>query len=62
MVELQGVTYEWKDTTAQGHETGTQIGFIAQDVAKVRPKWVGEDKQGFKVRPARTPFSTSRTA
>jgi Chaperone of endosialidase len=47
LVRLNGVTYEWKDTTGHAGNTG-ETGFIAQDVEQVFPKWVGTDKGGFK--------------
>jgi hypothetical protein len=46
--QLNGVTYEWKDPAADGHVPGPVTGFLAQDVEKVFPKWVGEGKDGFK--------------
>jgi hypothetical protein len=47
LLQLKGVTFEWKDPTEHGHEreTGTQQGFIAQDVEKVFPQWV--DEKGY---------------
>ncbi len=35
-----GVTYEWIDPKAHGNMTGSQMGFIAQDIEKVLPQWV----------------------
>ena len=48
LVQLKGVTYEWKDTTDRAHPAGTQTGFIAQDVEKVFPGWVAQNDKGFK--------------
>jgi hypothetical protein len=47
LLQLRGVTFEWKDPAKYGHEreTGTQRGFIAQDVEKVFPQWV--DDRGY---------------
>jgi len=45
VLELQGVTYEWKK---EGMEKGTQLGLIAQEVEKVIPEVVSTDKEGFK--------------
>jgi len=44
LLQLKGVTFEWKDPSTHGHEneTGTVTGFIAQDVEKVFPQWVHE--------------------
>jgi hypothetical protein len=46
LLKLRGVTFEWKDPA--GHLPGVQRGFIAQDVEKVLPDWVGEGDQGMK--------------
>src|SRR5205814_299720 len=48
LLQLKGVTFEWEDPDAHGHQTGTQRGFIAQDVEKAFPGWVGTDRKGFK--------------
>ncbi len=48
MLSLKGVTYEWIDPKSQGNLTGRQTGFIAQDVEKVFPDWVGKDEKGMK--------------
>jgi trimeric autotransporter adhesin len=47
---LQGVTYEWKmdEYPGFGLTEGKQIGLIAQDVEKVLPELVSEDKDGYK--------------
>lgn len=44
------MTYEWKTPAPDGREkpTGTQTGFIAQDVEPIFPTWVGQDSNGFK--------------
>jgi hypothetical protein len=48
LMGLRGVTFEWKDPEAQPEgDRGVQIGFIAQNVEKTFPKWVGEHN-GFK--------------
>ncbi len=44
---LRAVTYEWKDPTDH-RPSGPHAGFIAQEVEKVEPTWVGTDAQGFK--------------
>lgn len=49
LLQLRGVTYEWIDPAKHGDETGTQTGFIAQDVEKVFPGWVHDGSDGFKV-------------
>jgi hypothetical protein len=48
LLQLRGVTYEWKAPEEPSRKTGTQVGFIAQEVEKVFPKWVDEDSKGFK--------------
>jgi hypothetical protein len=48
LLELKGVTFEWKEPETQGSLYGEQIGMIAQDVEKVFPKWVGTDNKGYK--------------
>ena len=46
--KLRAVTFEWKSPEEPGHSAGTQYGFIAQEVEKVKPEWVGLDAHGFK--------------
>jgi hypothetical protein len=48
LLQLKGVTYEWKDPAEHESKTGTQTGFIAQEVEKVFPGWVEDDRKGFK--------------
>jgi hypothetical protein len=48
LLQLRGVTFEWRDPTAFVDQTGTQRGFVAQEVEKVMPEWVSEDPGGFK--------------
>ncbi len=48
VLQLKGVTFEFKDPAAYGRQFGTRRGFIAQDVEEVHPEWVGEDEKGFK--------------
>jgi hypothetical protein len=48
VLQLHGVTFEWKDPAEHGDHQGPQRGFIAQDVEKVIPEWVGVDAKGFK--------------
>ena len=48
LTQLRPVTFEWKDSAAQGHSAGTQTGFVAQEVEQVFPKWVEEDANGMK--------------
>jgi|HubBroStandDraft_6_1064221.scaffolds.fasta_scaffold265364_2 hypothetical protein len=48
ILKLRGVSYEWKDPSAHGNATDTQIGFIAQEVEKEFPGWIGHDAAGMK--------------
>lgn len=47
ILRLRPVTFEWKEPDDH-NGPGTQIGFIAQDVEKVLPEWVGANDKGFK--------------
>jgi hypothetical protein len=48
LARLRPVTFEWKDPATRGGRYGAQRGFIAQEVEKVEPDWVGVDAQGYK--------------
>jgi hypothetical protein len=48
LVKLRPVTFEWKNPEEHGGRNGAQKGFIAQEVEKVMPEWVGVDAKGFK--------------
>ncbi len=48
LAKLRPVTFEWKNPEERGYSAGKQFGFIAQEVEKVKPEWVGVDDQGFK--------------
>lgn len=48
LLQLRGVTYEWKAPAEHGNQVGLQRGFIAQDVEKILPEWIGTDSHGFK--------------
>jgi hypothetical protein len=47
LLQLRSVSYEYKDPAAIHELSGRQIGFIAQEVEKVFPGWVGE-RDGMK--------------
>ncbi len=47
LAKLRAVTFEWREPGEHG-PAGTQVGFIAQEVEKVKPEWVSVDDQGFK--------------
>lgn len=46
LAKLRPVTFEWRDPEHRG--AGLQKGFIAQEVEKVLPEWVGVDEQGYR--------------
>ena len=48
LMDLRGVTYQWRDPASQGDMAGTYTGMIAQDVEKVFPEWIRDDANGFK--------------
>jgi hypothetical protein len=48
LMDLRGVTYQWKDPASQGDMAGTYTGMIAQDVEKIFPEWIRDDANGFK--------------
>jgi hypothetical protein len=49
LLALHGVTFEYIDPTRPGAIEGTCTGFIAQDVEKVLPSWIGDSGDGYKV-------------
>ncbi len=48
LMQLHGVTYQWKKPETQGNMRGTYTGMIAQDVEKVFPEWVQTADDGYK--------------
>lgn len=48
LLQLRGVSFEWKKPEEQGNLTGTQIGLVAQEVEKVFPEWVDMGPTGYK--------------
>jgi hypothetical protein len=48
LVKLRPVTFEWRSPEEGGRTKGQQWGFIAQEVEKVKPEWVGVNDDGFK--------------
>lgn len=48
IAKLRPVSYEWKETNDRDHYAGVQVGFIAQDVEKVKPEWVSTNELGYK--------------
>jgi len=47
LLQLHGVTFNGLDPATQGGITGTQMGLIADEVARVFPQWVGRDVKGY---------------
>jgi len=48
LLKLRGVSYEWNDTRGiYERPVGTQIGFIAQNIAEVFPERVSKDQDGY---------------
>jgi hypothetical protein len=43
LLQLKGMSYEWKDPSEHQGDSGTVHGFVAQDVEKVFPSWVKQD-------------------
>lgn len=48
VLQLRGVTFEWKSPEQHGGLVGTQTGLIAQEVEKVIPEWIGHHPDGTK--------------
>ena len=48
LLQLHGVTYEYKDAQAIHELPGQQTGMIAQEVEKVFPEWVESGRDGMK--------------
>jgi len=47
LLQLRGATFNWLNPATQGGITGTQMGLIADEVARVFPQWVGRDAKGY---------------
>lgn len=48
LLELRGVTYEYRDPAAIHELEGEQAGFLAQEVERVFPEWVETGADGYK--------------
>jgi hypothetical protein len=48
LLDLHGITFEYKDPDAIHELHGERIGFTAQNVEKVFPDWVSEGADGYK--------------
>lgn len=49
LLGLHGQSFEYIDPPAAMARPGRRMGFIAQDVERVLPQWVGEDERGYKM-------------
>ncbi|MEO6065013.1 MAG: tail fiber domain-containing protein, partial [Lysobacterales bacterium] len=47
LLQLRGVTFEYRPDNSELTPAGPQIGFIAQEVREVFPSWVEEGKDGY---------------
>lgn len=50
LLQLRGVRFEYTEAALPGGvelPVGEQLGFVAQDVQKVFPEWVGETEEGY---------------
>ncbi|HXX38361.1 MAG TPA: tail fiber domain-containing protein, partial [bacterium] len=43
LLQLKGVTFEWKNPSEHENDARTQTGFVAQEVERVFPGWVRDD-------------------
>jgi hypothetical protein len=48
LLALRPVSFEWNDPAKYGGGRSHQVGFIAQEVEKVLPEWVGTGPDGYK--------------
>ena len=48
IMQLHGRTYYYDDTKAAGSGPGQHTGFVAQEVEKVFPEWIGTTSKGMK--------------
>jgi hypothetical protein len=47
LLQLRGVTFEFKQPDNGLHPAGRHTGFIAQEVQQVFPEWVGQTSDGY---------------
>jgi len=48
LLQLTGVSFEWREPDKMGDLPGPQMGLVAQDVERVFPDWVSEDPEGYR--------------
>jgi Chaperone of endosialidase len=49
LLQLRGVSFEWRNPSKHGGTTSVRRGFIAQEFEKVFPEWVTTGRDGFKI-------------
>jgi hypothetical protein len=49
ILRLKPVTFEWNSKSPYSDFIQPQMGFLAQDIKKIFPQWVSEDKKGNKL-------------
>lgn len=47
LLELEGVSFEFRDPSHMSYSPGRQRGWIAQQVQAVFPEWVEQDEDGY---------------
>ena len=47
IIQLRGVSYQWKDPKSQNYTNGTHLGLIAQEVNEIYPQLVDQDSEGY---------------
>jgi hypothetical protein len=48
LLQLRGVSFEWKERDKMENLFGSQFGLVAQEVEKVFPGWVSKDPDGYR--------------
>jgi hypothetical protein len=48
LLQLRGVTFEWRKPEDHGNLRGLQMGLIAQEVEEVFPEWISTNRSGYK--------------
>jgi hypothetical protein len=48
LLQLRGVSFQWRDPETRGNLSGPQFGLIAQEVEKIFPEWVSKGPDGYR--------------
>ncbi len=48
LLQLRGVSFQWRDPESRGDLSGPQMGLVAQEVEKVFPEWVSKGPDGYR--------------